>query len=98
MIQRIPLDHLTSDQLDALYDRLEHAVAHAADLDAADAADSADAAAGSYAARAERAEAAIERVRAIHSRGRLTGACNDCGQPWPCEVSRALDQAQQPAT
>ncbi|MFH8336932.1 hypothetical protein [Streptomyces sp. AM6-12] len=43
--------------------------------------------------RAEHAEAAIARVRAIHSHGRRTNACNDCGQPWPCEVARALDQA-----
>lgn len=52
--------------------------------------------------RADRAEAALERVRRIHTRGRITGACNDCGQPWPCEVTRALDQptptAATPAT
>ena len=29
MTQRIPLDHLTSDQLDQLYQRLDHAEAHA---------------------------------------------------------------------
>lgn len=44
--------------------------------------------------RADQAEAAIERVRAIHSHGRRTNTCNDCGQPWPCEVTRALAQAQ----
>ncbi|MEU3528870.1 hypothetical protein AB0E62_34315 [Streptomyces sp. NPDC038707] len=43
-------------------------------------------------ARAARAEAAIARVREIHSRGVRTNACNDCGQPWPCEVTHALDQ------
>lgn len=47
---------------------------------------------------AEWAEAAIERVRAIHSHGRRTNTCNDCGQPWPCEVTRALAPAQQPRT
>lgn len=51
--------------------------------------------------RVEQAEAAIERVRRIHTRGRRTNACNDCGQSWPCEVTRALDEpapvAQQPA-
>ncbi|MFF4661979.1 hypothetical protein [Streptomyces sp. NPDC001282] len=45
--------------------------------------------------RAEQAEAAIARVRRIHTRGLLTDACNDCGQPWPCEITRAIDQ--QPA-
>ncbi|MER6607341.1 hypothetical protein ABT282_15865 [Streptomyces sp. NPDC000927] len=45
--------------------------------------------------RAEQAEEAIDRVRRIHTRGLLTDACNDCGQPWPCEITRALDQ--QPA-
>ncbi|MET8746372.1 hypothetical protein [Streptomyces sp. NPDC004728] len=38
------------------------------------------------------AEAAIERVRQIHTSGPRTDACNDCGQPWPCEVTRALGE------
>jgi hypothetical protein len=41
--------------------------------------------------RAEQAEAAIERVRRVHTRGRLTNACNDCGQPWRCSTAAALD-------
>lgn len=41
--------------------------------------------------RTEETQAALDRVRRIHSRGRQTNACNDCGQPWPCEVTRALD-------
>jgi hypothetical protein len=44
--------------------------------------------------RAEHAESALERVRAIHNRGGRTNTCNDCGQPWPCEVTRALDTAE----
>lgn len=41
--------------------------------------------------RALAAEAAIASVRLIHSCGPRTNACNDCGQPWPCEVARALN-------
>lgn len=63
MTDRIPLGDLTPDALDALYDRLEQAVEHAAALDEAD---SAAAAAGSYAGRAEQAEAALARVRELH--------------------------------
>ena len=37
--------------------------------------------------------AKLARVRSIHNRGRRTDACNDCGQPWPCEVTRALDES-----
>jgi hypothetical protein len=58
---RIKLDDLTSDQLDALYERLEQAEYTARCYAEAD---SANAAAGSYAGRAEQAEAAITRVRA----------------------------------
>lgn len=39
-----------------------------------------------------RAERAVYRVRRIHSRGLRTNACNDCGQPWPCEVIRTIDE------
>lgn len=82
MTDRIRLDDLTSDQLDALYDRI-------ATLESV--------AAGNkrhvqlIVPELERAEAAIARVRAIHTHGPRTNTCNDCGQPWPCEVTRALD-------
>jgi hypothetical protein len=46
--------------------------------------------------RAEQAEAAVERVRAIHTHGPRTNTCNDCGQPWPCEITRALDEPKEP--
>lgn len=42
--------------------------------------------------RAEKAEAAIERVRQIHTHGPRTNTCNDCGQPWPCEITRAIGE------
>lgn len=57
---RIPLDEMTSDHLDALYARAERAETEASRYAEAE---SADAAAGSYARRAEQAEAAIERAR-----------------------------------
>lgn len=44
---------------------------------------------------AEQARAAVDRVRRLHSRGSRTGACNDCGQLWPCEVTRLLDQDKE---
>ncbi|MDX3405548.1 hypothetical protein PV708_04820 [Streptomyces sp. ME02-6977A] len=40
--------------------------------------------------RALAAEAAVERALRIHTRGRRTNTCNDCGQEWPCEAARAL--------
>ncbi|MER5600533.1 hypothetical protein [Streptomyces sp. NPDC002265] len=46
-------------------------------------------------ARAEAAEAAVERVRQIHNHGTRTDTCNDCGQPWPCEVIRALAASEE---
>lgn len=88
MTDRIRLDDLTSDQLDALYDRI-------ATLESV--------AAGNkrhvqlIVPELERAEAAIARVRAIHTHGPRTNTCNDCGQPWPCEVTRALDEPSGPA-
>jgi hypothetical protein len=60
MTDRIPLDHLTSNQYDQLCDELDRAEA---ELRRYTEAESADAAAGSYAGRAETAEAAITRVR-----------------------------------
>ena len=90
---RIPLDELTSDVLDQLYAELEAARYDAERLKARE---------GRYRARtvkaeerAEKAKAAIERVRAIHTHGPRTNTCNDCGQPWPCEVTRALDEQQE---
>ena len=93
MTQRIPLDHLTSDQLDQLYQRLDHAET---ELRRYTEAESADAAAGSYAGRAEQAEAAIDRVRALHTRVLRMEAlvCAHCGHVWPCDTIRALDDTQ----
>ena len=62
MTERIPLDNLTSDQLDQLYDDLDQAEANLARYAEAE---SADAAAGSYALRAERVEAQLDRVREV---------------------------------
>ena len=113
---RIALDDLTSDQLDALYARLEDwKQAAGAGMTLTDnlRAERDALAAGvplvcsderhkvkvfALEMRADQAEAAIERVRAIHSHGTRTNACNDCGQPWPCELTRALDQPQPPTT
>lgn len=75
MTDRIPLDDMTSDQLDQLYAEIDRLTAELADYDERAERlsvelrrytenESADAAAGSYAGRAEAAEAAIERVRA----------------------------------
>lgn len=72
---------ITDDALDALYERLDAAERQRAESDLD----------------ASRAEAAIARVRQIHSRGPRTNACNDCGQPWPCEVARALNTEENSA-
>lgn len=89
MTDRIRLDDLTSDQLDALYDELTDARGQLRLADGMRQQNLDSAAAAIQ--RAERAEAAIARVRAIHTHGPRTNTCNDCGQPWPCEVTRALD-------
>jgi hypothetical protein len=62
MTDRKSLDQMTSNDLDALYARLDQAET---ELRWYTEADSANAAAGSYAHRAERAEAAIARVAAV---------------------------------
>lgn len=95
MTSRIQLDDLTSDQLDALYDRIDHAET---ELRQRTESDSADAAAGSYAHRAEHAEAAIARVRALHYQqdGAYCAICTeDFGRlqaEWPCPTIAALDE------
>lgn len=61
MTDRIPLDHLTSDALDALYDRAEQAEQARAEAEQRNADNWSRAEAAE--ARAERAEAALERVR-----------------------------------
>jgi hypothetical protein len=67
---RIPLDHLTSDQYDQLCDELDRA---RAELQRHAEHESADAAAGSYAGRAEAAEAATNRIRALADRWAKAG-------------------------
>lgn len=79
MTDRIPLDNLTSDQLDQLYARAERAEAEAADWAAAD---SADAAAGSYALRAEGVEARLAAVADLYEQWVKAG-------PPPLGVSMA---------
>jgi hypothetical protein len=92
---RIPLDHLTSDQLDALYERLIKAEQET----------TATATAAAHLTslvldRAERAEAAITRARALHRRNANTGDCEHCSErdypdyavAYPCPTIRALDE------
>lgn len=91
MTDRIPLDHLTSDALDQLYDRLEFTEGAVSRMrDRAEVAG----------VRAERAQAAIARVRALHRRNEHTGTCEHCSQrdypdyavPSPCPTVQALDE------
>lgn len=96
MTQRIRLDDLTSDQLDALYEQ----------LDKAEQETTATATAAAHLTslvldRAERAEAAIARVRALHQCVGVVAAaefgnppdCAICGPNcWPCSTIRALDE------
>ncbi|MFJ1695716.1 hypothetical protein ACIOHC_11280 [Streptomyces sp. NPDC088252] len=92
MTDRIPLDRLTSDQLDALYDQMERTTAHVAELEQA--LTDADGEYDDLAAHNDRtceavagrdwAEAAIERVRAIHRpvdyrHTRICVECSDYG-------------------
>jgi hypothetical protein len=72
MTDHIPLDDMTSDQLDQLYADLAHAQAEAARWAEAE---SADVAAGSYAGRVEELQTVIDRVAALRDdlRG-ITGA------------------------
>lgn len=96
MTGRIPLDHLTSDALDALYEQLEAAEQTESERQLATARE----ALASATTRAARAEAALARVRALHSNG--YGLCDECtgshGVPWPCPTIRALDQPSPAAT
>ncbi|MGW2520495.1 hypothetical protein ACWC09_26470 [Streptomyces sp. NPDC001617] len=38
----------------------------------------------------------VDRVRTLHSRGKTTGCCNDCGMVWPCTTIQALDESRLP--
>ncbi|MFE3031543.1 hypothetical protein ACFXKY_07830 [Streptomyces canus] len=96
MTDRIPLDHLTSDQLDQLYDDLDHYEEHVVgDLNEANT---------TLQRQAARAEAATERVRALHRRNEHTGDCEHCSAgdypdysvPYPCPTIRALEGREQP--
>ena len=99
MTDRIPLDHLTSDALDALYERLEAAEETESQRQLAVARE----AFASATVRAARAAAAIARVRTLHHRNEHTGNCEHCserdypdyGVPYPCPTIRALDGEQQ---
>lgn len=42
-------------------------------------------------------KADVDRVRALHTRGKMTGCCNDCGMAWPCATIQALEN-KQPTT
>lgn len=86
MIDRIPLDNLTSDQLDALYDRADtfQAAWHSAKDRAV-----------KQRKRAEQAEAATERVRNL----RAIAPDGAKGPTWAAldlAICNALDQLQQP--
>jgi septal ring factor EnvC (AmiA/AmiB activator) len=89
---RIRLDDLTSDQLDALYEQLDAAEESEAQRQLATARE----ALASATTRAARAEAAVARVRALHHQdGAHCAVCTeDFGRlnaDWPCPTIRALD-------
>lgn len=100
MTDRIPLDHLTSDQLDALYEQLEAAEESESQRQLATARE----ALASATTRAARTDAATERVRALHHRNEHTGDCEHCSAgdypnysvPHPCPTIRALDEEPTP--
>jgi thioesterase domain-containing protein len=88
---RIPLDQLTSDALDALYERLEAAEDSESQRQLATARE----ALASATTRAARGEAAIARVRALAERWRYTGDRKGTALP---ELLTALDSPPTPAT
>jgi len=47
-----------------------------------------------YAAGARALSDRLDRVRALHTHGRRTNTCNDCGMFWPCDTIRALNDPQ----
>ncbi|MFC8491810.1 hypothetical protein ACFUJU_13605 [Streptomyces sp. NPDC057235] len=51
-------------------------------------------------AEAERdaARNALAEIRALHTHGRITNTCNDCGEFWPCSTTQALDRHQTQET
>ncbi|MET9012297.1 hypothetical protein ABZX74_15465 [Streptomyces olivaceoviridis] len=109
MTDRIPLDHLTSDALDALYEQLEAAEATETQRQLAVARE----ALASATTRAARADAAIARVREVAHRWRQYGTTDlkryadilvtALDQPAPAAATRATDGTvcgayQPPAT
>ncbi|MFD8234031.1 hypothetical protein ACFV20_19385 [Streptomyces sp. NPDC059696] len=93
MTDRIPLDHLTSDQYDELCADLDRYEELQGDMNER---------AIDLTRRAELAEAAVARVRALHYQdGDYCAICTtDFGRlsaPWPCPTIRALDEPA-PAT
>ena len=104
MTGRIPLDDMNSDQLDALYERLEFTEAALARIR-----DGLEVQVVRLTKRAEQAEVAIERVRTLHQpmgRGPFT-VCTHCSgwngfrcegvvTPHPCPTLEALDAQPAP--
>ncbi|MFE0845308.1 hypothetical protein [Streptomyces rochei] len=93
MTDRIPLDSLTSDALEALYEQLDAAEAGEAQCQLATARE----ALASATTRGARAEAAIARLRQLHQRdGDHCATCTeDFGRlqaEWPCPTIRTLDE------
>jgi hypothetical protein len=96
MTDHIPLDDMTSDQLDQLYADLAHAQAEAARWAEAE---SADVAAGSYAGRVEELQNTIDQVRdavALHRQGLITTA--ELYAVVEAEPGPAATEAPQPHT
>ncbi|MHB9756489.1 hypothetical protein ACYBSK_19100 [Streptomyces sp. BYX5S] len=92
MTDRIPLDQLTRDQLDALFDdldRYEEAVGEQNETVIG------------LARRVARAEAAVARVRALHvDEDGVCAHCSNLGEASvlaPCSTIQALDVQEQPA-
>ena len=107
MTERIPLDEMTSDQLDALYELLEAAEGTESQRQLAGCREAFASATG----RAAKAEVALERVRALHQpmgRGPFT-VCTHCSgwngfrcegvvTPHPCPTLEALDPQPEQET
>lgn len=98
MTDRIPLDHLTSDALDALYEQLEAAEQTESERQLARARE----ALASATTRAARAEAAIARVRAVPRLPHTSQQTGDLGRAytrgWESVISAidaALDQPKE---
>ncbi|WP_225840286.1 hypothetical protein [Streptomyces sp. NK08204] len=88
MTDRIPLDHLTSDALDALYEQLEAAEATEAQRQLATARD----AFASATTRSARAEAELARLRQV-----ARGYCPACGRGDAAPTVQDWEQQRQRA-